>query len=35
MEKFIQLEEKFGLEGERLPEFVPERKEKEEKGRQI
>ena len=31
MEKFIQLGEKFGLEGEKLLEFVREQQEKEEK----
>lgn len=35
MEKFIQLGEKFGLEGEKLLEFVREQEEKEEKRRQI
>ena len=35
MEKFIQLGEKFGLEGEKLLEFVREQEEKEEKRRQL
>ena len=35
MEKFIQLGEKFGLEGEKLLEFVREQQEKEEKLRQL
>ena len=34
MEKFIQLGEKFGLEGEKLLEFVREQEEKEEKCRE-
>ena len=35
MENFIQLGEKFGLEGEKLLEFVREQEEKEEKRRQL
>jgi len=35
MEKFIQLGEKLGLEGEKLLEFVREQEEKEEKRRQL
>ena len=35
MEKFIQLGEKFGLEGEKLLEFVREKEEKEEQRRQL
>ena len=35
MEKFIQLGEKFGMEGEKLLEFVREQEEKEEKRRQV
>ena len=35
MEKFIQLGEKFGLEGEKLLEFVREQEENEEKRRQL
>ena len=34
MESFIQLGEKFGLEGEKLLDFVREQEEKEEKRRQ-
>ena len=34
MEKFIQLGEKFGLEGEKLLEFVLKQEEKEEKHRE-
>ena len=34
MKKFIQLGEKFGLEGETLLEFVREQEEKEEKCKQ-
>ena len=34
MEKFIQLGEKFGLEGEKLLEFLREQEGKEEKRRQ-
>ena len=35
MEKFVQLGEKFGLEGEKLLELVREQEEKEEKRRQL
>ena len=35
MEKFIQLGEKFEVEGERLLEFVHEKEKKEEKRRQL
>ena len=35
MEKFIQLGEKLGLEGEKLLEFVREQEQKEEKHRQL
>ena len=35
MEKFIQLGEKFGLEGEKLLEFVREQEEKEDKRREV
>ena len=35
MEKFVQLGEKFGLEGEKLLEFVHEQEEKEQKRRQL
>ena len=35
MEKFIELGEKFGLEGEKLLEFVREQEEKEEQRRQL
>ena len=34
MEKFVQLGEKFGLEGEKLLQFVREQEEKEEKRRE-
>ena len=35
MDKFIQIGEKFGLEGERLLEFVRKEEQKEEKRRQL
>ena len=34
MDKFIQLGKEFGLEGEKLLEFVPEREESKEKCRE-